>query len=573
MWRVTKERWLLHLCYVICLLLLVGCSSRQAVEDIARAESIVQESPAEALAIMESVDYSALRTEKDRARYALVYSEAYYYNDIEVMADTLTQPMMHYYLESDNHAERARAMYQHALVAHNMGESAEAMVALMEAETSLEMTPNSRLEGLVERQKGYIYNDGGLYANAVDAYLAAKEHFEAEGLEEHVVYMDYDIGGTLIQLHRFEEAYTYLNSVLDYAVAHDDVSLMCATLHELLDLSVYEDDYDMCRRYIAMFDEHDCLTYGEAHYLAAKAMLVAHDGDRAAAWALADMADIAEDSDWAEVDYARYIICRNVGDAEGALYWHEQSKHAQDAFMLEILEQPVLNAEVERLRTELNAEMRERELTRQRNVTIYVAVGIVVLLVVVGVAFYARYRIRRKNGEIRDYMETIESLRSDLERIPREMSSSMTEQSTKLQEQTMKVRELYRDRFSELNELCDIYYDHSGSSRHKNMVFNKLSETIASMKDDESRIEELEAAVNAYRDNAIDRLKELLPKISERNYRVALYSFAGFSNRAIALFIDSDPVAVSKIKYNIKQKIKACEAADGEELIAALSDK
>ena len=55
--------------------------------------------------------------------------------------------------------------------------------------------------------------------------------------------------------------------------------------------------------------------------------------------------------------------------------------------------------------------------------------------------------------------------------------------------------------------------------------------------------------------------------------RVALYVFAGFSNRAIAIFIDSDPVAVSKIRYNIKQKIKNSEVADGEMLIAALTDK
>lgn len=559
MWRVANEIGVLYLCCVIGLLFVAGCSNEQAMDDIARAEQVVEENPTEALAILDGIDYSELSSEEAKARYTLICSEAHYYDGSTFYGDVQSEQMMRYYLESDNHAERARAMYQHALSVYDMGEGARALVSLMEAESSLKHAPDTKLEGLVARQKGYVYNDGGLYANAVEAYKAAKECFEAAGLKEHVVYMDYDIGGTLIQLHNFEEASTYLNSVLDYATEHDDKSLMCAVLHELLDLVVYEEEYDLCRRYIAMFDDYDCLTYGEAHYLAAKAMLVAHDGDRDAAWALADMAEVAEDSDWAEVEYARYIICRNVGDAEGALYWHEESKHSQDEFMLEILEQPVLNAEVERLRTELNAEMRERELTRQRNMTIYVSVAVVVLLVIVGIIVYARHRIRRKDGEIRDYMETIESLRSDLDRLPREMSSS--------------IASLYRDRFSELNELCDIYYDHSGSSRHKSMVFNKMTDTIARIKEDESRIEELEVAVNAYRDNAMQRLEELLPKMSERNHRVALYSFAGFSNRAIALFIDSDPVAVSKIKYNIKQKIKACEAADGEELIAALSDK
>jgi hypothetical protein len=69
------------------------------------------------------------------------------------------------------------------------------------------------------------------------------------------------------------------------------------------------------------------------------------------------------------------------------------------------------------------------------------------------------------------------------------------------------------------------------------------------------------------------RTRRLLPKLSERDYRVALYSFAGFSNRAIAIFIDSDPTSVSKIKYNIKYKVKGIESEDAEKVMAALSDK
>lgn len=263
--------------------------------------------------------------------------------------------------------------------------------------------------------------------------------------------------------------------------------------------------------------------------------------------------------EWADVEYARYIIHRNVGDAEGALYWQEVSENAQDQLLIDVLEQPVLNVQVDKLRADLEAEMRERELMRERNVTIYIAVAVVVVFVVLGLSLYARYRIRRKDREIASYIETIESLRTDIERIPRDMAASITT--------------LYRDRFSELNELCDIYYDHSGSSRHKNLVFNKVLDTIEAIKGDATRIDELGAMVDNYRDNALQRLKSALPRISERDYRVALYSFAGFSNRAISLFIDSDPVAVSKIKYNIKSKLKGVECDDCDYLVALLSDK
>lgn len=549
-----------YLWLVACMALMVACSSREALRSMERAEQLLEDAPEEALRVMEGVDGDALRTEEDRARYALVYSEACYYSYIDVDVDTLTLPMMRYYLESDNHAERARAMFQHAVVAYNGGELAEAIVALTEAEESLAKRANRKLEGAVQRLKGNIYSEGCLYLNAYDAYVAAREIYAELGLEEHVQFLDYDIGGTLIQLRRMEEAKVTLERVLDYAIGVEDANLVCAVAHELLDLSIYLDDYDMCREYVELFEREGVLLYGEPHFVCAKAMLVAHDGGLEEALALVDEAEAMEDDlEWADVEYARYIIHRNVGDGEGALYWQEQSVNAQDEMLLQVIEQPVLNVEVEKLRADLDAELRERELVRERNAMIYVVVAVVVVAVVVALSLYARYRIRRKDSEIASYIETIESLRTDIERIPRDMASSITA--------------LYRDRFSELNELCDIYYDHSGSSRHKSLVFNKVLETIETIKGDSSRIDELGAMVDNYRDNALQRLKSVLPRISERDYRVALYAFAGFSNRAIALFIDSDPVAVSKIKYNIKSKLKGVEAADCEQLIALLSDK
>jgi FixJ family two-component response regulator len=83
----------------------------------------------------------------------------------------------------------------------------------------------------------------------------------------------------------------------------------------------------------------------------------------------------------------------------------------------------------------------------------------------------------------------------------------------------------------------------------------------------------MEEAVNNYRNNLMQRLRNQVDKLNERDLRVALYVFAGFSNRAIAIFIDSDPTNVSKVRYNIKQKIKNSNAEDGDMLIQALSEK
>lgn len=540
----------------VVLLLAAACGREQeAARIVDEAERLLMERPEEALDVIRSVCLDDFSSEEHRARYALVCSEACYYNYVDIDDDSLSRCLRDYYIDSRDHAERGRALTQVAFVARNQGLSAEAMVALLEAEASLEHSENIRLEGIVHRTKGDIYSDGCLFANAYEEYRAAKESFDALALEYHAKSALYDMGGMLIQLRDFEHAEEVLNEALKYAIETENREFECGVLHELLDLSIYRDDYQSCSNYLDLFTEDECLLFGAAHYNAVRAMLLSREGDVAEALRLAAEAQTMEDSEWADIEYARYIIYRNAGNTEEALRWQERSKNAQDRLMLEVLEQPVLNVEVEMLQRDLRAERRERELVAERNAVIFVGVAIALIAIIL----FAWHRLRSKNREIAQYVETVSELQLSLRALPAEMSSS--------------VGSLYRDRFIELNELCDTYYDHSGSARHKNMVFNKLVQTIEAIKNDAKRLEELEEAVNEYRGGLMQRLMELLPKLSERDRRVALYLFAGFSNRAIAIFIDSDPVSVSKIRYNIKQKIKNVGAEGANVLIDALSEK
>ena len=132
------------------------------------------------------------------------------------------------------------------------------------------------------------------------------------------------------------------------------------------------------------------------------------------------------------------------------------------------------------------------------------------------------------------------------------------------------IYSIYKTRFTELNDLCDIYYDHNDSDRQKSMVFRQLQDTIESLKSDSVRIEEMESIVNLYCNNIMAKLTEECPRLSERQRRIALYTFAGFSLRAIALFMNSNPVQISKDKYKIKDVIKRGNAPSSELFIANL---
>lgn len=533
-----------------------GCTSNNEVmQSVFEAERIAETQPEEALAIMQAVDRSAIRGSRDNARYALIYSEVLYYNRIYVDRDTLTRAMVEYYRDSDNHTERARALYQHSLVMKYSENVPEAMLSLIQAEESFAEIDNERLKGLIHRSKGDIYGNGCLFKNALDEYTTSKEYFDNIGLEEHSIFAQFDMGCVCLQMRDYAAAEQHLIAARDYAIANNNKIFLCEILHELCKSYIQNEEFQKCRETLTLFDTYDCLLYDLHRYYCSKAISAAVEGDKEEAEEMLAAASRCEDSVIEDIEYAHYIVNRCVGSSEIALEWHERSKNRQDNLMLEVLEQPVLNMQVEMLKTKLDSEKRERELIRQRNTITYVGIAILAVLAMV----YIWYRIRKKNQDIAQYIETI----AELQLVDRNLSTPMVES----------ISALYRDRFNELNDLCDTYYDHSGTARQKNLVIDQLTHTIDAIKSDQRRLIEIEDSVNKYRDNLMHKLHEQLPRLSERDYRVALYSFAGFSNRAIALFIDSNPATVSKIKYSIKQKMRKIESDDSEVIQNALSEK
>ena len=556
--RLTYHKiWQTVVCglFVAGTMLSVGCLSEHNEALLTEVEACVQDDPERAYELLGRVDRGSIRGKAHRARYALVASEVYYHNYIDSDSDTLTREMSAYYLDRERGEERSRALFQHALVLSNAGRNAEAIMFLDEAELIDIGVSNSRLEGLIHRLKGDIYGNGCLFDNALSEYLLARLCFSEAELEFHAASTDYDIGTTYMLMRSYDEAEQSLLASLDYCLANDNCDFASIVLRELLTLAVYADKFDRGEEWLSLFETEEIPVVDSVHYNATRAIISAFRGRHIEADEFLARAVELGGVDNGDVEYAHYLLARYRGDMQSALYWQERGKRRQDALVLESLKHPILNVEIESLHSTLDAERRARSLARQRNAIVLVSL----LVLLLGVLAHIRGRIRQKNRDIAHYIETIRELQHTDRNLPEQMNVS--------------VSALYRDRFSELNHLCDIYYDHDGTARQKTLVFDRLKDTIEEIKHDRRRLDKLEEAVNLYRNNVYARMREQVTKLNERDLRVALYVLAGFSNRAIAIFIDSDPSSVSKMRYNIKQKVKAVGAADGEEFCAAMSEK
>ena len=549
-----------HLCLmsiVFVLLALVGCvtEKRNIMDSVAEAEAIVQSNPEEALRIMEGIDPNLITIDDDLGYYALVYSEANYYNRILVSSDSLTRVSIEQYNRSSDHHRRARAYFQHGLVLQLSDRLPEAMVALTESLKSLDRHENIHLRGVVNRTMGDIYRARYCYPNSIEAYTNAYNCFKELNLPYHCYYTKYNMGQAAAKMHNYTQAESVLIEARDYAIETMDRDFLCAVLHELCEIYFRQKDYEKCGETLGLFEDYDCVLWFVSRYYAMSAIVSSEAGDYAEAQRLVEMAEGIENGDEAIIEIAKYHIALNSGNVEEALVWLQCINQRLDASLVDAAYQPVLNYQIDLLQSSLSSEARSKMMSRQRNIFIYVLIAILLSLLL---GFLRGYAVK-KNRDIQRYIETIH----ELQLTTNNASDSLSEA----------VDHLYNDRLNDLNRLCETYYEHSDTSRHATKVFEQVRETIESIKGDEARIEELEKLVNSCRGNLMQKLREQCPKLNVKEQRVELYSYAGFSSRAICTFMDTNPVALSKVKYRIKLKIKECGAKDADLLIDSIGDR
>lgn len=520
------------------LVFVVSCTTPQhTLELINRSESVAEEHPDSSLLLIKQVNKRSVRGKQDKAHYRLVYSEALYHNQIDSDCDSLTRPLFDYYYYSDQHEERARAMYQHGLVMRNAQKSAEAMHALLEAEKSLQHCDNPRLLGLVYRTMGDIYGRECLFSNALASHKKAYEVFQTLSLEFHTLYSLYSISEICIQLKEYDIAEEYLIRILEQSTQIDCFDLYCCAADVLCELYVLTSRYEEIEQYIDILDKCELYNGFDIQRNYYKAILYSYKGNREQALKYIDLADSRPNSNNIEVEYLKSIIFQNLGDIAQANYWLQQNKAQQEELLLSILELPVLNTQIDSLKQDINIAKERAQNLRFR----YLAISVMLLFIVLGISLYVRHRMIMQRHEIEKYISMIG-----------ELKQSHTNSSSKILDE---VRSVYGSKFSNMNNLLEIYYEHGNTSRESHKIVEQVKSIVNSMRNDSDSITQLERVVNLHHDNILVSIQDNNIHFSDREYKYIVYMLSGLSNRSICLLLNIDDVALYRVKYKVKNKM------------------
>ena len=518
-----------------------GCTDFGRVHNrMALAESQMQTYPDSALTTIMSVDRRQLRTPKDRARHALIYSQALDKNYIDVANDSLTRIAVNYYDRYGPARERITAKFYHGRVLRNSGEYIKAMLAFLDAEQDIETTGDNYIAGLIYTQMGDIYKHYCDYTKSFEAYSKSRDHYEKAGLIQHRNYALLDMGTACLNTHDTEIGIQTLKTALTEAEKCSDSTLIKLCLCELMIL------YDSNSEYIKALETANTLLLNFNNYL--------YNTDVIGCIAHVYSANNLQHNAVKYLEYG-WKLAKNTIDST-TMYYHSarvniQQHNYKQAYidynnsielqinlLKESLRQPIISAQKDYFRQK--SERNHQRYTISKIVASTIAAfGIAISLAIVK---YMRYRIRLKNEEINRYMATVNELQSTI-RQHGDMAPLL--------------ERLLKDRLQLIDELGNMYYEQPNTRKQQEHIYCKVKSVIDDLSNNKTTLDELEDIVNKCRDNKMARLRKDMPELTEKDFKLACYLFAGFSNRIICIFTGDSIENVYKRKSRLKAKIAA----------------
>ena len=163
--------------------MLTCCAVMSCVDDSAVvteldwAEAVMEEHPDSALALLDTLDRSRLRTRGAKARHALLYSQALDKNWIDLSTDSIIKPAVRYYARHGSPDDRLKAQYYLGRIYQNAGDNESAMRCFVNAEGYASKCDDTKMACRLYTAMTAIYYSVYQFESALSASINAAEYY------------------------------------------------------------------------------------------------------------------------------------------------------------------------------------------------------------------------------------------------------------------------------------------------------------------------------------------------------------------------------------------------------------
>lgn len=544
-----------------------GHSRHKVVALLDKAESLLGTDDSTALATLNSINSTAIRGRKQNARYALLYSEALYKNYITAPSDSLIMTAVRYYSSTNDTEHQFRAYYMLGCIYDELGQTADAAVALGQAEQLADKISDDYRLGLLNTAIGNIFFGSFDFDRAVQYYRLAQDHYQAAGKEHHAIHAQYDIGRCLLETNDELMAHDIFHEVQELSYAISDWVLLYNSLCSQLSASLILNnmarataEVDTLVKIFGIPETDPFAMSCFANYYIKTGLYT--DAER--------IIESAWEKSQTESDSIKLLLCESLlaelrGDHQIAFQKFEQSIYLQHRNLYLLQHKPALGAIKEYYKEVAHV---ESLIISRKQVTI-VLLSLCFVLFVVALMTLSRYRKVKSEARLSELNVVIDNLRL------KEDTSNST-----INELNHRINTLFGSTYAKLDGIfaeliesekqLESYDNRAGKKDTKHgmklqgELYNRIRSSFDEFVSDEYQTY-LDGIINSTYNGLAERLSSI--NLKKRDLQILRLSIAGFSPKTISYILGVPIKTLYQNRSRILNKI-AENAPHDHELIS-----
>ena len=571
---------------LLCLFVFFACQNREQTKDgqlILQAGEVIQQQPDSALAWLRSIDHPQELSKSQQADYYLLLARAIVSTDSGLFRDSLTTELsasIDWFLQQEDDEKLAWAYFLRNRTLYDAnretGDSEKAILDCLEAAKYAGKINNQTLLSQVHRDMGDICYARYLFNEALDYYKKSKQYFENEKQPWQEMLLCGKMGSVYNNLKQYDSALVYQRQALDYALAAGDTSTVHA---RSVIASLYKNIGFSYRKKGDIQAEKNALL--QAYRLSPK---VKEAGVNIILYSLSRAYANLQQPDSAFYYAGLFTEEADETPQEKALrahHWYKLYKETGNyPFAMKNLESFVqlcdtifkeeLSASVLEIQKKYDKEALENEYNQVLVQRLYLVVGIIaVILLGVVAAWVFRNRIRRREIELQEAEQALQTYKGMLDAHENRMQSLterykqqqslLTEQAERLQDYHRVLTE--RDEKSErlraiLAERLDIAH------RVAQMNVVSTDNTRAFMKQFHKAFgknlldwESIRPVINGLYDGFVDKMQAAHPETDGKDLQLCCFIRAGFRTEELAVLLDMTQSSVRVKQTRLVKKM------------------
>lgn len=548
-----KKQFLIILTYALAVCCTTNVSPYRS--QLIQADSLMHTHPDSALTLLQSLSADALPDVPNRAYHALLLSQAFDKNYIDLTDDSLINIAVAYYADKPVSQQQMLAYYYQARIKQNAKAYADAILPALYAEAAaLQLNDHYHL-GLIYRLMMDSYNHIYIPEKELKYAQLSYEHFARTEYNRYTYFAQLNLATAYTANRKMEQAIELLKPLIEVAEEEDDTILLSNVLSSYSNALMCQDEYAMAKVILLRLQtikKRPLTTRNYSHL--AISYLCENQLDSALYYGAKAKKVIKDDTDRYLYEKFNYLYHKEGEDFENALSAHLKAFVHHDSVLSSAKKQ-----EIDFIVQQFHDE--QLQITQKKKLKQFFFVFLILLLIMVAVFALFAWRTlvtrRRLNNETATYLQLQTELQKDLEKM--------------MQQQTAKdtmLNKLYKEKCATIVSLAK-RYNHSIVLHKEKDFVEDIKKEIEELKSAKA-LSQMEQEINHYRNYIIRDLRQQVPDINDIEMSYIIYLQAGFSNDVIEYLLNVNTKKIYNIRARLKVKIHKSKAPDATKFIAEL---